>query len=70
MAWTSHPIVKPSKRAIRRAIAIVEDSQQSHLDAIQDPDNQILGDAAFHKLCVKDYAYVLKVLRAVERTHA
>ena len=66
MAWTSHPIVKPSRRAVRRAIAIIEDSQQSHVDAIKEPKNQILGDAAFHKLCVKDYAYVLKVLRQVE----
>ena len=55
----------PSKRAIRKAITIIEDSKQSHIDAIEEPKNQILGDKKFHKLCVEDYEYVLRVLRRV-----
>lgn len=57
----------PGKRAIRKAIAIIEDSQRSHVEAIIDPDNQVLGDEAFHRLCVKEYEQVLRVLRRVER---
>ena len=60
---------QPSRRAIRRAISIVEDSKQSHLDAIEEPTNQILGDKAFHKRCVKEYDQVLNVLRRVEKQH-
>lgn len=52
-----------SRRAIRRAIAIVEDSKQSHVDAIAEPENQILGDKKFHKLCIREYDFVLDVLR-------
>ena len=58
-----------TKRAIRRAISIVEDSKQSHLDAIEEPKNQILGDKAFHKRCVKEYDQVLDVLRQMEKQH-
>ena len=61
-------MVQVSKRAIRRAISIVEDSKQSHLDAIEEPKNQILGDKAFHKRCVKEYEQVLRVLRRVRET--
>ena len=55
-----------SRRTVRRAIALIEDSKRSILEAIEDPENQILGDVKFHKRCVREYDYVLKVLRQVE----
>ena len=64
MAWTASTV---TRRQIRRAIALIEDSKRSHLDAIEDPDNQILGDVKFHKKCVREYDYVLKVLRQAEQ---
>lgn len=64
MARTTTP--KPiGRRAVRRAIAIIEDSKQSHVQAIEEPKGQILGDKAFHKRCVKEYEQVLRVLRKV-----
>lgn len=56
----------PSRRAIRKAINIIEDSKQSHIDVIEDPTIQIPGDKAFHKRCVAEYDQVLRVLRRVE----
>lgn len=58
----------PSRRAIRKAISIIEDSKQSHIVAIEEPKNQILGDKAFHKRCVAEYDQVLRVLRRVEES--
>lgn len=55
-----------ARRSVRKAISIIEDSKQSHVDAIKEPRNQILGDKAFHKRCVAEYEQVLRVLRRVE----
>lgn len=60
-----HPLALPTRRAIRKAISIVEDSRLSHVVAIEEPESQILGDEKFHKLCVRDYEFVLGVLRQV-----
>lgn len=54
-------------RSIARAIAIIEDSQYSHRVAIHEPDNQAFGSPAFHKQCIKDYEFVLRVLRRVQQ---
>lgn len=58
--------MKVARRSVRKAISIIEDSKQSHVDAIKEPKNQILGDKAFHKRCVSEYEQVLRVLRRVE----
>lgn len=58
-------------KQIARAIRIVWESLDSHLDDTHDPlydkvkskiARDHIGDKAFHKKCVKEYAEVIKTL--------
>lgn len=54
-------------RTVARAIAIIEDSQYSHRRALHEPDRMLAyGSTTFHRQAIKDYEYVLRLLRRVQ----
>jgi hypothetical protein len=53
-------------RAVKKAIAIVEDSRASHVRILEDPETDMLGTPSFHRRCVKEYDQVLRVLRRIQ----
>lgn len=57
---------------VRRAIRLIEESRTSHVNAIVNIATSVVtldflegnGDILFHNKCIREYDYVLKVLRA------
>ena len=57
---------------IQRAIAIIEDSRQTHVNWAEwrrkgngtDTDHEMIGDLEWHEAAIRDYDHVLAVLRA------
>lgn len=53
-------------RAVRKAIAYIEDSRYTHIRALHEPDSVSNGTPAFHRQAIAEYEYVLKVLRRIK----
>jgi hypothetical protein len=58
---------KLTPRKVDKAIALIMESRQSHKDALEYPENEITGSPFFHEQAIKEYDYVLKVLRRVRK---
>lgn len=64
--WEEGTMARPiGPRTVAKAIAIIEDSQLSHRNAIAEPGNQAFGSPTFHRQCIRDYEQVLRLLRRV-----
>lgn len=55
-----------SPRALKRAIAIIEESRYSHMRALHEPEYETTGNAAFHRRSIAEYEEVLKLLHRIE----
>ena len=55
-----------NRKKVKRAIRLIEESRESHVWALMNPGDEELGTPKFHKRCVREYDYVLSVLREVK----
>lgn len=53
------------QRQIKRAQKLVQESLQSHVDAIVAPETIEEATPKFHKQCIKEYTQVLAILEAL-----